>query len=158
MKYDYTYIIKIMNIQIEYIINSKSKEIYRFESHMLGVWQYVGIMYSNRNDETDVWGDKWNDHYKKVRDEELNILANKNGYDNLNEWLDEDPHTNYNIELGKILLKYNPCCNKTLDGRPYYHGRSWSYGYDKDRPLPIMTEDQIKNAILRQTTNIEIKL
>jgi hypothetical protein len=147
-----------MEISIEHRINETTKEIYIFQSFEVGVWLYVGIYYSNRNDETDVWGDEWNKKYSKKRDEELDFLANKNGYDKIDEWVDNDVHAKYNGELYKLIDKYRPTCNKTLDGRTYYHGRSWSYGYGSDQPRPKISEEQIKDAILRKTVDITIKL
>jgi hypothetical protein len=147
-----------MKVSIEHKLNSTSKEIYEFISLERGVWKYSGIFYSNRNDETDVWGDEWEKTYSKVRDEELNLLANKNGYADVDEWIDNDIHAEYNEELDKIIKRYRPTCNKTLDGRTYYHGISWGYGFSEPKHTPKISIEQIKDSILRQTSNIEIKL
>jgi hypothetical protein len=147
-----------MVIPIHHIITPTTKEIYMFNSFEIGVWEYCGIFYSNRNDETDIWGDEWHMAYAKLYDEELDFLANKYGYVNVNTWIDNDIHAKYSVDLNKLIDKYRPTCNKTLDGRTYYHGMSWSYGYGSDQPKPKMSIEEIEAAILRKTSSIKIKL
>lgn len=143
-----------MKIEIEYIVSPTLKEIYWFEREGREDWRYVGIMYSRRNDENDIWGDQWEEYYDKQKDEELEELARKHGFDSLFDanWDRE----NCPPELRKIIDKYNPIANHTKNGEPYYCGEifaNWS-----KKPAPKLSIEEIKQKILEKISKIKVAL
>jgi hypothetical protein len=100
-----------MRIEIENKISDTSMEIYEFDVHGNRV-DYVGIMYSNRNDKNDVWGHKWSDpnNFKKEKEELEKYIKEFEVYslsDNLV----------YDSKYDELCDRVNPICNKTKDGR-----------------------------------------
>jgi hypothetical protein len=143
-------------ISVEHIIDDTSKEIYEFEK-MGNTWHYVAYYYAHRNDRDDVWGDNWADYYETQRTQELDELALSLGYENSCDlsnyggWEDVD-------KMDNIYLKYNPVCQKTIHGKPYYGGCSWGYGSRGEKYIPKMSEEDIIKEITNQVTKVKIKL
>lgn len=152
-------------VEIEHKINSTHMEIYEFVKHG-NTYYYSGIMFSNRNDENDIWGHNWrsNKILKACKMEEVRKLAEKNGYYDVRDF--EDVVWNcYGLEgcsdkLRAIDRKYNPAYNKTKSLEPYYHGVSWGINASnyKAKYPPKLTEKQIKNRIIKKVSKIKVKL
>lgn len=141
---------------VEYIIDDISKEIYHFV--LSGdTWIYSGIYYVHRNDRDDVWGDQWGDKYKIKQREELDELSISLGYahydemgDECGEWMDD--------RVDEIYNAYNPVCQKTRHGKPYYSGCYWGYGLRDKQYDPKMSEEDLIKYITRQVSKVKIKL
>lgn len=147
-----------MNIKIEHIISSTSKEIYEFSCVGDNEWRYKGIMYSNRDDSKDKWGEKWG---KKEKEKEILTLAKKlvNKYDPkitstkeilrvFYAYYEED----FEYEVLEIENKWMPTCNKTKHGLTRYYG---SYPGD----TPKISKEEIKEKISKTITkNIKVFL
>jgi len=135
-----------MKIEIIYEISPTYREIYEFEICMKRV-KYVGIYYSRRNDEDDLWGDLWSATHKEKRTAEEKVV--------------EDKHENYcsceycrycrdfDQEMAKIRIKYNPIENKTKEGKPYYSGTSFGGEKGPEIKMPIK---ELKTAIRNELT------
>ncbi len=143
-------------VSVKHIIDETSKEIYEFEK-MGNVWQYVAMYYANRNDKDDVWGDEWTDHYENKRSKELDEMAVSLGYDTFVELMDYGGWDDID-KADEIYKKYNPVCQKTKHGKPYYGGCSWGYGSRDGKYTPKMSEKDIINEITKQVSKVKIKL
>lgn len=149
-----------MEIAIEKKISDTAKEIYSFVGYSDGTWHYRGIMFSNRDGKGDKWGEKWGD--KEKEKEILDFakkLASEFNYDldersdkELLEIFDEywSDETDVEEELQAINYKWNPVCNKTINGEIRYHG---TYGGTNGPEIkPKMTEEEIAEAIKDKLT------
>lgn len=149
-------------ISIHHKIDETSKEIYEFERTSSNTWDYVGIYFSHRNDEDDVWGDEWGKFYEDLKILEKDRIAESFGYSGHSEMLDGFDYYSYEYDkLREIDTKYNPICQKTKHGKTYYSGMSWGCNTkDKDRSkyIPKISKEEIKEEILRQTSKIKINL
>ena len=150
-----------MNIEISHIIDDQHKEIYAFEK-IISIWHYTGIGYSNRNDKDDVWGDEWDKHYSNAKEKELNDYAVSRGYQDFDEFCDSCTsyiaNDYYDGIISDIYDKYNPVCQKTLDGRTYWYGLCFGSGCDTAEYAPKLSEEEIKHKILKQICNLKIQL
>lgn len=142
-----------MRVEIQHIVDERTKEIYHFEKHG-SVWKYVGIYFSRRNDENDIWGDEWTKRFHDQKMEELNFWAQSKGYEDYYSigWTDLDAWTD-KWEIDEIRNKYNPVCQSTKHGEPYYSGQ-----YGGELPKPKISVDQIKIEILKQVSKIKVEL
>lgn len=146
-------------ISIHHIIDETSKEIYEFEKTSSNTWEYVGIYFSHRNDKNDVWGDQWDKFYESHRIFNYDEIAKSLGYNDHTEIFDECDYHSYECDkLREIDTKYNPTCQKTKNFKTYYYGIYWGYG-SKERLNypPKITEEQVKQEILKQTSKIKVK-
>jgi hypothetical protein len=131
-----------MRIEIENKISDTSMEIYEFDVHGKKV-DYVGIMYSNRNDKNDAWGHKWDDpKYLKKEKEELEKYIKEFEVYSLSDNLV------YDSKYDELCDRVNPICNKTKDGKPYYHGTFW--GYNSGRAKIKMSREKLMTEILKK--------
>ena len=145
-------------IKIEHTIDDTSKEIYEFE-YRGGEWLYTGIMYSHRNDKNDVWGDDWNTAYEFIRQEDLDRISRELVFDDFGDLLGDYRYSDFlPDEINEIDKKYNPCCQKTAQGKTYYSGIYWGYGSTSKKHLPKLKEEDIIRDIKRQTAKVKIKL
>lgn len=145
------------SIKIQHQVSDTSIEIYQFQNIGDNTWKYAGIYFSNRNDNNDVWGHNW-DKSKKIqsqKEKDLLALAIKFGYETFDEAIDCEPEGQSFDEWAAIIRrKYNPCCQKTKDGRAYYSGMFWGYGDRKGEHEPKLSQQQIKIEILDQISRI----
>ncbi len=126
-------------IEIEYLVSSIEKEIYKFEIGF-DCFRYVGFYISRRNDKYDVWGDEWGERYKELKQNELKVLNFGNDYEQ--------------AELEKeINDRYNPLLHKTKSGEPYYTGQ-----YGGNLPTPKLTAAVIKKMILKVISEYKITI
>jgi hypothetical protein len=155
-----------MSITIEHKVDETHMEIYEFDKSG-NIYYYSGIMFSNRNDENDIWGHEWpnNKELQEKKEEEIMVLAREEGYSSASSFEYDvwnfDSFYHYTFKLMEIAEKYNPCCNKTKSGEPYYYGCSWgSYDdsdYKKKNP-PKISVDKIREEILNKVSKIKIVL
>lgn len=146
-------------ISIPYIINNTSKEIYEFKQTTINRWEYVGIYYSNRNDENDVWGDEWNKFYAEKMEEEIQAVVLANGFEDFSDMMENTCSCSFSDrEISLIRRKYSPSIQKTQDGRLYYSGIYWGLGRSKGKPAPKMSEKKISEEILRRLSWVEVRL
>jgi len=147
------------SIKIQHQVSDTSIEIYQFQNIGDNTWKYVGISFSNRSNNNDVWGHNW-DKSRKIqskKEKELLDLAFKFGYENVAEAWDCEPDgQSFDEEAALIQRKYNPCVQKTKDGRAYYSGNYWGYGDRKGTYEPRLSQQQIKIEILNQISRILI--
>ena len=140
-------------MKIEHVIDDTSKEIYEFKFTNIS-WEYVGIMYSNRNDANDIWGDEWSEHFADKRRDEINAIASELGLCSLEEMTEWDWEAN-GYHFSEVENHYNPCCQKTIHGETRCHG---SYGGRHGHPTPKISIDEIKAEILKQVSEMKIEL
>ena len=147
-------------VEVHHEISKIEKEIYLFENSYSNTWEYVGIMYSARDNGRDIWGDKWGKHPKHVKQKakDFDDLAREKGYkshDDLCEhhWDAEDPIF---YDFQRVENKYNPCCLKTKHDKTRYHGTY--FGSQCQKPEPKLSLAEIKAEILLQTKKIKVEL
>lgn len=146
-------------IEIHYQISDTSKEIYQFQQTGDNTWKYVGIYFSNRNDVSDLWGDRWKKDIAFLcqKDQELKALAVKFGYDDFLEAIDNEPEGgSFDEEAALIQRKYNPCCQKTNKGELYYSGIHWGYGNRKGQYKPKLSSEEIEKEIVNKILKFRI--
>ena len=146
-------------ISIHHKIDETSKEIYEFEKSSSNTWSYVGIYFSHRNGVCDVWGDQWDKFYESDRLKEYDEVAKSFGYTNHSDMMDDcDPFPYWEEKLIAINDTYNPVCQKTEYGKPYYGGIYWGSGSNTRKQYPPKnTEKQVEEEILKQTPKIKVK-
>jgi hypothetical protein len=120
----------------------------------------VGIYFSHRNGENDVWGDEWSKHFKSLKIQRLDNLAKSFGYFDYS-----DMSYNYNFrsdvdeKLTELETMFNPVVNKTINGDTYYSGMNWgSDGTISKKYTPKLTMTEIKDQILKQISNFKVQL
>jgi hypothetical protein len=132
-----------MKFKIIYQISEIEREIYEFHLHDEYI-VFTGIYYSARNDEDDVWGDEWDSYYNDAKEKEYEILDREFDETDLNDFI-------YESKINNISHRYNPCANKTIHGKTYYHGDYFAGNSEsKDRPKPKISEEEIRNNIAMQ--------
>jgi len=132
-------------MKIEYKVSPTEKEIYSF-TQSGDTYIYSGIMYSNRDDNKDKWGEVWGQiEYMKAL-EELDRIDDE---EDLGE-------CEYNGREDKISKKYNPCRNKTIHGKVRHHGEAWGYGYNKDKPIPKLDRNQLEALIIKKIVKLKV--
>lgn len=146
-------------VVIEHIISPTLKEIYEFERQG-DVWKYVGICWSRRNGENDIWGDELGAFYSEQKVKELTELVRKHGYKDLDEYYDCAPEYSRTLddEFSDIVDKFSPTMTKTLSGMPYRSGVYFSNKPKTPDQLPKISDEEIKAKILEKISNVKIKL
>ena len=133
-------------VEIEYHVSETEKEIYGF-SQTGNTYTYDGIMYSNRDDSGDKWGENW---MVKERADELEKLDSKYEEEDLRDW-------EYDELYFEISRKYNPTCNKTIHGKIRHSGLSFGYSRGEEQYKPKMSYQELETAILKAISRITIK-
>lgn len=137
-------------IEIEYIIDDTSKEIYLFKvnsgKNKFSI-EYAGIFYVYRDDEYDIWGDKWSDHHNKNKLAELNDISINRTGENYND-ISPFTYQMYEQEFKEVENRYNPCILKTKHGKRRFSGHY--FGGHSEKPIPKISTQEIKKRILKK--------
>jgi len=139
-----------MYIEIKHKESETKMYIYGFDIFDDFTYEHVSTMISCRNDENDIWGHLWNEKYKKDLEEEYEKIVE--AHPNLDSVEIEDL-----LEFYALEKKYNPCCNKTVNGETYYSGCSFSNrGAESDEyKLKISDETIYKNILIQFTKKLK---
>lgn len=132
-------------VNIEYKVSPTEKEIYSF-TQSGDTYIYSGIMYSNRDDNKDKWGEVWGEDDREEAIKDLHQMDRD----------EEMPYWFLGARMNIINEKYNPCCNKTIHGKVRHHGESWGYGHNKDKPIPKLDRKQLEALIIKKIVKIKV--
>jgi len=106
-----------MTIILIHTLSPTTRELFEFKvDHAI---QYASYFISHRDDENDIWGDEWQEHYKKEEEEAWRVINNKLDNENYHDWDDEICELKENLRN-----KYWPTCCKTIHGETRYSGQS----------------------------------
>jgi hypothetical protein len=140
-----------VKIEVIYKISPTYRHIYHFEIYPDGHTVYEGIAHSRRNNTKDVWGDKWTSHFAKIKDQEIDNYLESHGI--TEPYIEDIDDLDWNIRSGveRIEKKYNPICQKTLEGKPYYTA---TYFGSEITEKPIPNKQELSQLIAKKMKTI----
>lgn len=132
-----------MKVEITVKTSELFCEIYEFEATYDYI-EYTGYSYSRRNSPNDPWGHEWTEFYAKERA----LIDEK--FDRLMEEVDNECDADMvRLDWNKELEAFNPVCNKTIEGEPFYGGQ---FGPSKWLPKLPWTPKKVEKLVIEEMT------
>lgn len=147
-----------MNITLEYKISEKEMKLYEFTIAMYKQQIYATYSFfwhSRRNDENDIWGHLWSDHFRVL------VAKEERAFEELHDYYPDGwgcENSSLDHDYDKIRKKYNPILQKTVDGLPYLQGESSSswHKLPKIELPPEVVEQKIKQQLHDMVNCLEL--